>query len=160
MQINTIPNRIQKHRAFVYDAVRLEDRRSALALRVDIYPHVRNRSRCSGCGQRGDHYDTLDARHFEFVPLWGIRVFFVYLMRRVSCPRCGFRVERVPWADGKQQVTTTYTWSNHVDNISPTARRCQYSGVKPTHFTNRPRIASMLCEMYRFDPNSVILGLI
>jgi transposase len=31
-------------------------------------------------------------------------------MRRVECARCGVRVEQVPWADGKHQLTTTYMW--------------------------------------------------
>ncbi|MEX0827947.1 MAG: hypothetical protein WD005_03240 [Haliea sp.] len=26
-------------------------------------------------------------RLFEFIPMWGIRVFFVYAPRRVKCPR-------------------------------------------------------------------------
>ena len=55
-------------------------------------------------------YDRLALRRFEFVPLWGLRVFFLYPMRRVDCPRCGVTVERVPWADGKHQLTTTYMW--------------------------------------------------
>ena len=41
------------------------------------------------------------------MPLWGILVFFVYAMRRVDCPTCGVKVERVPWAEGKSQLTTT-----------------------------------------------------
>ena len=49
-------------------------------------------------------------RRFEFVPLWGIAVFLVYAMRRVSCASCGVRVERVPWATGKHQLTDTYAW--------------------------------------------------
>jgi transposase len=31
-------------------------------------------------------------------------------MRRVDCPRCGIKVERVPWAEGKNHLTTTYAW--------------------------------------------------
>ncbi len=31
-------------------------------------------------------YDTLAPRRFEFVPLWGLLVFFVYALRRVQCP--------------------------------------------------------------------------
>ena len=58
----------------------------------------------------GPVYDRLTPRRFEFVPLWGLRVFFLYAMRRVDCPRCGVTVERVPWADGKHQLTTTYMW--------------------------------------------------
>jgi len=110
MQVKTILNRIQKHRGFVYGDVRLEDQRDGLALTVDIYPHARNRPRCSGCGQRGVQYDRLGPRRFEFVPLWGMPVFFLYMMRRVTCATCGVRVEHVPWAEGKHQLTTTYMW--------------------------------------------------
>ena len=81
-----------------------------LALTVDLAPHRRNRPRCTGCGQAGRVYDRLTPRRFEFVPLWGLRVFFLYAMRRVDCSRCGVRVEQVPWADGKHQLTTTYMW--------------------------------------------------
>jgi transposase len=110
MQVKTILNRIQKHRGFVYGDVLLEEQIGGLALMVDIYPHARNRPQCSGCGQRGPQYDRLVPRRFEFVPLWGLRVFFLYVMRRVACPRCGVTVEQVPWADGKHQLTTAYMW--------------------------------------------------
>ena len=110
MQIKTILNRIQKHRGFVYGTVQLEEQVSGLALTVDLVPHRRNRPRCAGCAQPGPVYDRLAPRRFEFVPLWGLRVFFVYMMRRVDCPHCGVTVEQVPWADGKHQLTTTYQW--------------------------------------------------
>ena len=111
MQLKTILNRIQKHRGFVYGPIRLRGEGTALRLEVEIYPHLRNRPRCSGCGHRGPQYDTLPPRWFEFVPLWGVRVFFLYRMRRVDCATCGHvRVEQVPWAEGKHQLTTTYAW--------------------------------------------------
>ncbi len=44
------------------------------------------------------------------MPLWNIAVFFVYAMRRVNCPICGVTVERVPWSDGKEHLTTSYRW--------------------------------------------------
>lgn len=110
MQVKTILNRIQKHRGFVYGDVRFDEQLDGLALTIDIYPHARNRPRCSRCGRRGPQYDRLPPRHFEFVPLWGLRVFFYYLMRRVDCPRCCVTVEQVPWADGKHALTTTYMW--------------------------------------------------
>jgi transposase len=31
-------------------------------------------------------------------------------MRRVNCPACGVKVERVPWAEGKSPMTTEYKW--------------------------------------------------
>jgi len=49
-------------------------------------------------------------RRFQFVPLWGILVFFVYSMRRIDCRDCGVRVEMVPWADGKKRITKTFGW--------------------------------------------------
>jgi transposase len=51
-----------------------------------------------------------EPRRFEFVPLWGITVYFVYRMRRVQCPTCGVKVERVPWAEGKSTMTTELKW--------------------------------------------------
>ena len=109
MQVKTILNRLQKHRGFVYGTVQLEEQIAGLALTVEIAPHRRNRPRCASCGQASAVYDRLALRRFEFVPLWGLRVFFLYPMRRVDCPRCGVTVERVPWADG-HQLTTTYMW--------------------------------------------------
>ena len=106
MQVKTILNRIQKQRGFVYGVVQLEQQIGGLAVTVAITPHRRNRPQCSGCGQRGGVYDRLAPRRFEFVPLWGLRVFFLYMMRRVACPTCGVTVEHVPWADGKHQLTT------------------------------------------------------
>jgi len=48
-----------------------------------------------------DSASRLSTRRFEFVPLWGIKVFLVYAPRRVDCPTCGVRVEHMPWALGK-----------------------------------------------------------
>jgi hypothetical protein len=47
-------------------------------------------------------------RAFAFVPLWGIAVTLLYLMRRVDCRWCGVTTERVPWADGKNQSCNAY----------------------------------------------------
>ena len=110
MQVQTILNRIQKHRGFVYRSVQFEEQAGGLALLVDIYPHRRNRPRCSGCGRPGPQYDRLAPRRFEFVPPSGVAVFVFCMMRRVACTTCGVRVEQVPWADGKHQATTTYRW--------------------------------------------------
>ena len=49
-------------------------------------------------------------RRFNFVPMWGMAVIFIYFMRRVNCPDCGVRVEQVPWADGKCPVSHELKW--------------------------------------------------
>jgi transposase len=110
MQLQTILNRVQRHPSFVYRAACFREQDTGLALDVAIAARANGRPICSGCGQRRSGYDRLPARRFEFVPLWGIAVFFVYALRRVDRPRCGVKAERVPWASGKEHVTTTYQW--------------------------------------------------
>lgn len=124
MLVKTILNRIEKQRGFVYWAVRLQQAGGALELEVDILPRANSRPTCSGCKRRGPGYDTLPPRRFEYVPLWGILVFFVYAMRRVDCPTCGVRVELVPWAEGKSPLTTTYGWF-----LARWAKRMSWSDV-------------------------------
>lgn len=112
MLIKTLLNRVQPVKGFVYDKVQLvADPSQPDAIRLDVTMRPRRRSRgvCSGCGRRGPTYDTLAARTFNFVPIWGIAVLLIYAMRRIDCRRCGVKVERVPWATGgKSPMTVAY----------------------------------------------------
>ena len=110
MQLKTILNRIEPFKSFVYGKARMLEEDGELAIEVEVQARANGRAICSGCGRPGPGYDRLPERRFEFVPLWGIAVFFVYAMRRVDCPQCGVTVERVPWAEGKSHLTTSYRW--------------------------------------------------
>jgi transposase len=110
MQLKTILNRLQRHKSFVYGAVRFAEAESRPALEVEIRARANGQPVCAGCGRRGPGYDRLPERRFEFVPLWGLAVFFLYAPRRVDCRCCGVTVERVEWAQGKSPMTTTYLW--------------------------------------------------
>ena len=78
---------------------------------IDVQPRANGRPVCSGCGRKGPGYDRLPTRRFQFVPLFGLPTFLVYGLRRVNCPRCvAVKVERVPWADGKQRSTKAFSW--------------------------------------------------
>ena len=110
MRVKTLLNRVQKYKSFVYTEVKQLTEEGRLLLLVKIVPRLNSQPTCSRCGQTGPGYDTLKPRRFEFVPLWGIPVFFHYAMRRVACPLCGVVVESVPWAEGKGHLTTTYAW--------------------------------------------------
>ena len=110
MLIKTILNRVEKFKSFVYDKVELKEEAGRLVLLVGVKPRANGRAICSKCKQPRPGYDQLGKRRFEFVPLWGIAVFFLYVMRRVDCPECGKVVEWVPWGNGKHQLTTTYVW--------------------------------------------------
>lgn len=110
MQLKSILNRVQLHPGFVYGAIRWRDPQTRMILDVEIRSRQGSRPVCSKCDQPGPGYDRLSERRFEFVPLWGLTVFFLYALRRVNCSTCGVKVERIPWATGKQQLTTTYAW--------------------------------------------------
>jgi len=110
MLVKTILNRVQKFKSFVYGAVRWVDHEGEPALEVELRARANSRPLCSGCGQARPGYDRLPARRFEFVPLWGLKVFFRYAPRRVDCPGCGVRVEHLPWALGKSRLTQAYAW--------------------------------------------------
>jgi transposase len=110
MQLKTILNRVERNKSFVYGKVTWVEKAVRPTLEVRILPRANSRPVCSGCGRPGPGYDRLAERRFEFVPLWQIAVFFVYALRRVNCPRCGVKVEQVPWSDGKQTLTTSYRW--------------------------------------------------
>lgn len=110
MQLKTILNRVHKFKSFVYKTVRLREVGGSLSLEAEIEPRSNSRPTCSDCGHRGPGYDRLPMRRFEFVPLWGIKVYLLYRPRRVACERCGVRVERIPWALGKRPLTQAYGW--------------------------------------------------
>ena len=107
MQLKTILNHVEKHKSFVYGLPRWgEDKKR---IEVPVFPRKNNRAICSGCDRPGPGYDRLPERAFDFVPLWGIAVVFLYSMRRVKCPNCGVKVESVPWCVGKSSLTRTLT---------------------------------------------------
>lgn len=110
MQLQTILNRVTDYKSFVFEKVEFDERASRLTLRVTLRPRANGRAICDGCGQRRAGYDRLPERSWEFVPLWQIAVFFVYARRRVDCPRCGVKAERIPWAKGMSQQTLEYRW--------------------------------------------------
>jgi transposase len=110
MQLKTILNRVEPFKSFVYGKATWVEGTERPTLEVALHARKNGRAICSGCGRPGPGYDHLPERRFEFVPLWGITVYFVYALRRVDCPVCGVTVERVPWARGKSHLTTSYRW--------------------------------------------------
>jgi transposase len=124
MLLKSILNQVQRHHGFVYGAIRLIKHAARLAIEIEMHARKGSRPICSGCGSPGPGYDTLTVRRFEFVPLWGIAVFFLYALRRVDCSSCGVKIESVPWASGKNHLTTTYAWF-----LSHWARRLSWQDV-------------------------------
>ena len=110
MQLKTILNRIQKQPRFVFGQAQFVGRGTSLHIHVCLRERDGSKPVCSGCGKKCPAYDRLKARLYQFVPLWGILVFFLYAPRRCDCPGCGVKVELLPWAEGKSRMTIALTW--------------------------------------------------
>ncbi len=131
MRIETILNKCQKFKSFVYTKVKWIKVNGMLALEATLEPRKNNKGICSCCGKRGSCYDHQGYRMFEFVPLWGYPMFFKYNMRRINCKDCGIKIERVPWSDGKNELTKTYMCF-----LSEWARKLSWSEAARTFNTS------------------------
>ena len=107
MQIKTILNHVQKFKSFVYGEARLSSNTDQPTLEVDVHERRNSWALCSVCEQPASSYDRHRQRRFEFIPLWGIKVFLLYAPRRVDCRSCGVKVEHMPWAVGKRLLAET-----------------------------------------------------
>ena len=107
MRVITVLNRCTEFKRFVVEGSHFDEPGRIM---VSLRPRKGSKAECSGCGQLSPTYDTAtESRLFEFVPLWGFRVYLTYRMRRVACKACGrVVVERVPWSTGKHQLTDIY----------------------------------------------------
>jgi transposase len=117
MRVITLLNQCYHFPGFVYENARVCP--DSKVIEIDIRPRRGSKPVCSGCHRPGRGYDHLGVRHFEFVPLWGFLVYFVYRMRRVDCKTCGVRVEEIPWATGKHQLTKAYKSSQRFTGPPP-----------------------------------------
>lgn len=70
-------------------------------MQVHLVPKKGSMGTCSCCGQLAAGYDTLPQRRWQYLPILCFVVWLIYAPRRVNCPRCGVKVERLTWCDGK-----------------------------------------------------------
>jgi transposase len=110
MQLKTILNRIQKQPGFVFDRAQFVEHRNGVRIHVSVRERRGSDPVCPKCCKKCPAYDRQKLRLYQFVPLWAIPVFFLYAPRRGQCPRCGVKVELLPWAQGKSRMTTALTW--------------------------------------------------
>ena len=109
MQVKTILNMIEPLKGFVYVAARKgTDADGKVCIEVLVRARKGSQGKCSGCGTKGPQKDRRPRRAFAYVPLWGIPVFLLYSLRRVICPKCGVKVEQVPWCLGKSPISRSF----------------------------------------------------
>ena len=96
------------------------------ALVVHVRPTGR-RPRCSGCGRRRPTGSVAtEKRRWRHLDLAGVMLVLSYDIRRVSCPRCGVVVERVPWSS---DVHARFT-DDFDDQIAHLAQRCDKTSIE------------------------------
>ena len=88
---------------------------------VDVAPTWR-KGRCSVCGKPAPGYDRDRGRRWRHLDFGGMLVHLRYDIRRVSCARCGVKVEQVPWADTGSWFTRPFE-----DHIGYLAQRSDKS---------------------------------
>ena len=131
MQLKTILNHVQKDKSFVGDDARMIGDEDHSRIEVMVRAGKNGRPLCGECRQLAPRYGSLESRRYEFVPLWGIPVFFVDARRRVNCPECGVKAEWVLWAEGRETLTKTDQWF-----LARWARRLSCNEVAEVFRTN------------------------
>jgi len=135
MQIKTILNKCHKFKRFVYGRAYFAEHAGKPAIHIEIEARKNSQGICSRCRRQAPGYDRLKERKFEFIPLWGFLVFFIYRMRRVECPVCGVTVEEVPWADGKHEQTKM-----HMQFLAHWAKKLSWKEVAESFQTSWPKV--------------------
>jgi len=108
MLMETVLNDCHKIKGFVYRRSRFEEGDVAKIIAVDIESRKNSKGLCMECRKPCSGYDHLERREFYFIGLWGYNVRFYYTPRRVECPEHGIRVEYLPWAEGKSNITNVF----------------------------------------------------
>jgi transposase len=108
MLIKTILNKIHRFKSFVYTNVCSSWEGDDLIIEIEIEPRKKSKDICSKCGETRTCYDHLDTRRYEFITIWGCKVYFIYTPRRIDCLNNGATVGKLPWVDGKHHITNTF----------------------------------------------------
>lgn len=103
MLIKTLLNYCYPFKSFVYGKCTFNRNHGKLTVKIKARKNAK--PICPHCEKSGPQYDKQKERLFEFIPFWGIRVFFSYRPRRLECPEHGVVVEAMPWAQGKSHST-------------------------------------------------------
>ena len=69
---------------------------------------VRGRARCPGCDRRRPLHDSRPSRRWRHLDFGPRRCFLEGPVRRVDCPKCGVRTERVSWASPRSGFTYAF----------------------------------------------------
>jgi transposase len=93
---------------------------------IDVAPSWR-RPRCSECGRTCPGYDRVRDRHWRHLDVAGMQFHLRYDTRRVKCPTCGVKVERLPWAEPGSWFTRPF--EDHVGYLAQRSDKTTISSM-------------------------------
>ena len=107
---------------------------------VEVGNHL---PRCGHCGQRvGRTKGRMPARRWRDLKLRDRPLILTYSPRRVVCPSCGVRVEKVPWAEPYSRVSKGLALA-----VAVLAREASLSAVAGHYGINWKTVASILHQV-------------
>jgi len=89
---------------------------------IELSPREDRAGRCSGCGRRVASIHDVTVRRVRDLPILEAETHLIVPRRRLRCPRCGPKLERLSWLAPWGRVTTRLAES--------VARLCQVMAVK------------------------------
>ena len=101
---------------------RLPRRKGTARIRIELHPREDRPGRCSGCGRRVASVHDTTVRVVRDLPILDAETQLVVPRRRLACPRCGPKLERLSWLSPWGRVTVRLGES--------VARMCQHMAVK------------------------------
>lgn len=93
---------------------------------VDVAPTWRL-PRCSECGEIAPGYDRVRDRRWRHLDVAGMQLHLRYNTRRVKCPTCGVKVERLPWAETSSWFTRPF--EDHVGYLAQRSDKTTISSM-------------------------------
>jgi transposase len=103
VRITTVFRQLLGVTSFLVRSASFEEDRLVIGVR----PRWR-KPRCGVCGKRAPGYDRCSRRCWQHLGLGRLRIWLSYAPRRVRCPDCGVRAEKVPWASHASRFTSDF----------------------------------------------------
>ncbi len=108
MQLKHILNQVEKQKGFVYQSAPFCKHKETIL--IGIGPRSGSRPICDGCGKKGPGYDSMPARRFEFVPLWGIVVYSYRLFLATWAKRLSWKETAIVFGTSWDTIYRSIRW--------------------------------------------------
>lgn len=93
---------------YTVDADNTEMKHDSMTAIVGILPSERSSAICDGCGHKVSVIKDKRRRMYRDKPVFNWTTYLRVDRRRVVCPRCGVRSERLPFVEGRSRFTKRF----------------------------------------------------